>query len=302
MPRPGRVLRSNVWLPASASKRTQLLKRLSRTECFEYLLQATKGAPRAKWLRYNSHLTQEERNKLLNANVLTIEDFPDDKPVFTVLAGTKPAEGSMYAAIKVIKHGYNEPIGIHRIACKAGDGDPPKIAPYEDWQASHVLSGFAGAGRNINPKHLKWELGVVNRSRKFCELLFRASMGFDFDKIGQPAAEQQEMLVPQDQWAAPTSAAQSVPGHGSNAYNQYLRHTHEDRLIAAEEEGRDLLAEMTDLYVSGVDGQNRIRDMEQHARARVVDSCGLVHYPPCRFYSVADWGPLNPHLNKKNLP
>lgn len=300
MPRPGRVLRTAVRLPPTASKRSLLLNKLSRAECFELLLQATKNANRAKWVRYNSHLTPEEQSRILDAEVLTIEDFPDDKPVYTVLAGAKPAEGTMYANIKVIKHGYNEPIHIHRIACKAGGGDPPKTAPFEEWQASHVLSGFAGAGRNINPKHLKWELGVVNRARKFCELVFRAEMGFAFDRVGQdqPAAPE----VPEDDWAVPTSAATAVPGHGTEEYNDYLRHEHEDRLIAAESEGLDLLAEMTGLYESGEEGRERIREMEANARSLVMDSCSRVHFPPCRFYSVAEWGPLNPDLNKKNLP
>ena len=49
------------------------------------------------------------------------------------------------------------------------DGDDI-IREIEDAQASHIFQGFPTAARDINPRFVVLENGIVNRSRWFCNL------------------------------------------------------------------------------------------------------------------------------------
>lgn len=109
---------------------------------------------------YNSHLDDTE---WLNLHFKRPPVWPA-KPVFVWAVSCKQSQS--YVQLRV-NNNYKE--YAHRLTCYYFHGLPPS----QLHQASHLLEGFEGYERNINPHHLIWEPELQNKSRTFCRLLFQ---------------------------------------------------------------------------------------------------------------------------------
>lgn len=146
---------------------------------------------------FNTHLSQQQRDRLFSAAMngqIGKDDWPGNLPVFHSYRPSK--QTGFYA--QVGKTDPDGPFYIHQVAAlqntfwkqpTATDGHMAvQLLSISNPEASHIVTGYGTAARDINPRNLVLESGLVNRSRITCSLALAGYLKKLF-RISQEAAE-----------------------------------------------------------------------------------------------------------------
>lgn len=229
---------------------------------------------------YNPHLSDAEWNTLHSAAAahlaylqdkknlpfadFTLDPWPIDKPVFHPYVPAK--SDGFYGQYKHLKHAGN--VYIHQMSalinyCSSNpdvtDGDTITQL-VEDAQASHIYQGFPTAARDINPRYVVFENGVVNRSRWYCNLALAGNLRQHFG-----------LSIDQSEAYAPIVASQPLDPTADYAddYNE--------------------LGSGVGYALGVVMGTELRFDSYSSAIKAVQSCCEHVHNPPCKFWDYGQF-------------
>lgn len=237
---------------------------------------------------YNPHLSPNVVNRLIRDAQRSIpipaSSWPDDAPVFHTYS---PAKGQgFYAQLKKFQQGgvdvgnvYIHQVGAlqnafwadEEIAATEGRAvastgeDIVKLWNISDPQASHVFQGFPSAARDMNPKNLRLESGIVNRSRWFCCLRLAAQLRAVFKHLTATASQLAVEVI------APSQISQQDEPDEDDS----LPHPEAAAAVLFTNQS---LADEPELFAAAV--------------ASLQPACSDVHSPCCKFWNYSKLGEI----------